>query len=109
MQVLEKANPAKSFQAKCFLIITFSDYDVRSADILHSLGWETLDQRRAKQLATSIYKAVNNLYPNELNTIFLNLPRKSTLTILEVVRTVCSPLDPERRLVKGASATVGLF
>jgi hypothetical protein len=36
-------------------------YDVRSADILHGLGWDTLDQRRAKQLATSVYKAVNNL------------------------------------------------
>ena len=60
----------QKLQNRAGRIITFSDYDVRSADILHSLGWETLDQRRAKQLATSIYKAVNNLYPNELNTIF---------------------------------------
>ena len=33
-------------------IITFSDYNTRSADILQDLGWDTLQQRRSyKQLA----------------------------------------------------------
>ena len=43
-------------------IITFSDYNTRSADILQELGWDTLDQRNSKQLA-SVFKYLNNLYP----------------------------------------------
>ena len=35
-------------------IITFSDYNTRSADILQDLGWDTLEQRRSKQLAISV-------------------------------------------------------
>ena len=37
-------------------IITFSDYNTRSADILQELGWDTLDQRHSKQLAISLFK-----------------------------------------------------
>ena len=44
-------------------IITFSDYNTRSADILQELGWDTLDQRHSKQLAISLFKYLNNLYP----------------------------------------------
>ena len=44
-------------------IITFSDYNTRSADILQELGWDTLDQRHSKQLAISVFKYLNNLYP----------------------------------------------
>ena len=46
-------------------IITFSDYNTRSADILQDLGWDTLEQRRSKQLAVSVFKYLNNLYPEE--------------------------------------------
>ena len=42
-------------------IITFSDYNTRSADILQHLRWDTLEQRRSKQLATSVFKFLNNL------------------------------------------------
>ena len=44
-------------------IITFSDYIRRSADILQDQGWDTLEQRRSKQLAISVFKSLNNLYP----------------------------------------------
>ena len=44
-------------------IITFSDYNTRSVDILQELGWDTLDQRHSKQLAISVFKYLNNLYP----------------------------------------------
>ena len=44
-------------------IITFSDCNTRSADILQDLGQDTLEQRRSKQLATSVFKSLNNLYP----------------------------------------------
>ena len=51
-------------------IITFSDYNTRSADILQDLGWDTLEQRRSKQLAISVFKSLNNLYPESLKNMF---------------------------------------
>ena len=59
----------QKLQNRAGRIIT-SDYDVRSADILQTLGWDTLEQRRANQLAVSVYKAMNNIFPEELNSIF---------------------------------------
>ena len=49
-------------------IITFSDYNTRSVDILQELGWDTLDQRHSKQLAISAFKYLNNLYPESWKT-----------------------------------------
>ena len=42
-------------------IITFSDYNTRSADILQDFRWDALEQRRSKQLAISVFKSLNNL------------------------------------------------
>ena len=39
-------------------IITFSDYNTRSADILQDLRWDTLEQRRSKQLAINVFKSL---------------------------------------------------
>ena len=36
-------------------IITFSDYNRRSTDILQDLRWDPLEQRRSKQLAISVF------------------------------------------------------
>ena len=54
-------------------IITFSDYNTRSADILQDLGWDTLEQRRSKQLARSVFKSLNNLYPESLKNVFKSI------------------------------------
>ena len=51
-------------------IITLSDYNTRSADILLDLGWDTLGQRWSEQLAISVYKSLNNLYPLGLKLMF---------------------------------------
>ena len=56
-------------------IITFSDYNTRSADILQDLGWDTLEQRRSKQLAISVFKSLNNLYPESLKNMFKPISR----------------------------------
>ena len=46
---------APATQARAGGIITFSDYNTRSADILQDLGWDTLEQRRSKQLAIRLF------------------------------------------------------
>ena len=50
-------------------MITFSDYN-RSVDILRDLRWGSLEQRRSKQLAISVFKSLNNLYPESLKKVF---------------------------------------
>ncbi|CAH3030280.1 unnamed protein product, partial [Porites evermanni] len=57
-------------QNKAGRIITFSDYNTRSADILQDLRWDTLEQRRSKQLAISVFKSLNNLYLESLKNMF---------------------------------------
>ena len=51
-------------------IITFRDYNTRSADIPQDLRWDTLEQRRSKQLTISVFKSLNNLYPESLKNMF---------------------------------------
>ena len=52
------------------IIVRFSDYNTRSANILQDLRWDTLEQRRSKQLAISVFKSLNNLYPESLKNMF---------------------------------------
>ena len=63
----------QKLQNRVSRIITFSDSNTRSADILHALEWDTLEQRRKKKLAVSVYQAKNNLYPDGLNSMFEHL------------------------------------
>ena len=43
------------------VITSCEDYRIRSANILQDLGWETLENRRSKLLAVSVYKGMNGL------------------------------------------------
>ena len=52
------------------IIDFFRLYEHRSTDILNDLGWETLERRRAKQLAVCAYKSINNLFPVGLKSLF---------------------------------------
>ena len=60
----------QKLQNRAARIITFSGYKHRSTDILNDLGWETLEQRRAKQLAVGVYKSTINLSPVGLKSLF---------------------------------------
>ena len=44
--------------------------DARSAPILHALKWNSLADRRAKQLKSLMFKTVNNLVPEYLSDKF---------------------------------------
>ena len=39
-------------------------------DILRDLRWDSLEQRRSKQLTISVFKSLNNLYPDNLKNVF---------------------------------------
>ena len=92
-------------------IITFSDYNTRSVDILQHLRWDTLEQRRSKQLATSVFKFLNNLYPESLKNIptptCLNQPPRFIPTTCEVPRTTFLYQGPVLKLLSRLLAIGG--
>ena len=60
----------QKLQNKAGRITTFSDYNTKSADTLQDQGWDSLKQRRSKQLAISVFKSLHNLYPEGLKNMF---------------------------------------
>ena len=48
------------------------NYETRSSTLLDELGWESLENKRLKQLAVIMYKIHNNLSPLYLKRIFTN-------------------------------------
>ena len=63
-------NRLQRLQNRAGRIITFSDYNTISADILQDLGWDTLEQRRSNQLAIIVFNSLNNLYHESLKIFF---------------------------------------
>ena len=57
----------EKLQNRAARIITASSWDARSAPILHALKWNSLADRRAKQLKSLMFKSVNNLVPEYLS------------------------------------------
>ena len=60
----------EKLQNRAARIITGSGWDARSAPILHALKWNSLADRRAKQLKSLMFKTVNNLVPEYLSDKF---------------------------------------
>ncbi len=50
----------QKFQSRAARVITGASYDVRSTDILTTLSWETLDNRRKKSKAVFMYKVLTD-------------------------------------------------
>ena len=72
-------------------IITFSDYNTRSADILQDLGWDTLEKRRSKQPAISVFKSLNNLYPESFKNVFKQTSRVHSYNVRGALNNVFVP------------------
>ena len=55
---------------KAARIITESDYNVQSSDILTSLNWTNLETMHTQQFNTFMYKTVNGMVPDYLSKKF---------------------------------------
>ena len=62
----------QKLQNRAARIVTHSDFNTRSFRLLDDLGWDTLEQRREKQVVVVLFKTINNLFPARLNKIFKN-------------------------------------
>ena len=60
----------QKLQNRAARIITNSDYMTPSSCLLHDLGWDTLEKRRTKQLAITMYNVVNEHFPLRLHELF---------------------------------------
>ena len=67
-------------QNRAARIITGSDYYTRSSEILGSLNWINLEDRRAIQVKKVMYKTANNMVPSYLTDKFI---RTSSVRINE--------------------------
>ena len=60
----------QKFQNRAARIITGASYDVRSAEVLDTLGWETLDARRSRNKSILMYKKINDHTAPNLKDLF---------------------------------------
>ena len=60
----------QSIQNRAARVVTFSNYDRRSTELLDELGWDNLEKRRSKQLAILMYKTFSGGTPNYLTSMF---------------------------------------
>ena len=62
-------------------------------DILQDLhvGWDTLEQRRSKRLAISVFQSLNNLYPESLKNVFQPASRINSINVRGALNNVFVP------------------
>ena len=63
----------QKLQNKAAGIVTSSNYQTRSKDILDDLDWEVLEDRRMRQLAILMYRITHGISPPYLRNIFANV------------------------------------
>ena len=63
----------EKLQNRAARIITGSCWNASSAPILHALKWDSLADKRAKQLKSLMFKTVNNLVPEYLSDKFASI------------------------------------
>jgi hypothetical protein len=60
----------QKLQNRAFRIITRSNYEIRSSQILNNLNWPTLEDRRMKQKSCLMFKVYHKLGPSYLSQPF---------------------------------------
>ena len=61
----------------CSLILITTTFDIGTADVFLTLGWENLDTRRDYLKSIFIYKILNNLTTPNLNGLFMRTSDRS--------------------------------
>ena len=64
----------QKLQNRAARVITQQSYDIRSEEIRNQLRWVTLSDRRSKNKAVMVYKALNGLAPSYLENLFQCYP-----------------------------------
>ena len=65
-----RADKLQKLQNRAARIITRADYSIRSSDVLNSLEWSNLEERRKRHLLVTMFKIFNNNCPTYLGERF---------------------------------------
>ena len=65
-----RADKLQKLQNRAARIITRADYSIRSSDVLNTLEWSNLEERRKRHLLVTIFKIFNNDCPMYLREQF---------------------------------------
>ena len=64
------ATKLQKLQNRAARILTFSPYDASVDNLFTSLAWKKLEAQRKTQTASMVYKSLNGLAPQYLNSLF---------------------------------------
>ena len=90
------------FQNRAARIIAGANYETNSADVLESLGWETLEERRKRNKSILMYRILNNRTAPNLKEVFT---RNNELQGYHDLRSRCTDLalpNPKRDFLKNS-------
>ena len=72
MGQLRKINiKLQRFQSRAARVLTGANYDIRPADIIQTLSWDTVDARQLRAKSTLMYKILNEDTAPELRNPFV--------------------------------------
>ena len=71
------ADKLQKLQNRAARIITRADYSIRSSDVLNSLEWSNLEERRKRHLLVTMFKVVNSKNAPTAAVSFASLEIKS--------------------------------
>ena len=90
------------FQNRAARIIAGANYETNSADVLESLGWETLEKRRKRNKSILMHRILNNRTAPNLKELFT---RNNELQGYYDLRSRCPDLalpNPKRDFLKNS-------
>ena len=88
----------QQLQNRTARIVTLSNYETRSKDLLDDLGWEVLVDKRIRNLAILMYKITHDISPPCLRNIFQNV---SDVHSYDLRNSSINLYIPKPRLEKG--------
>jgi len=89
-----------TFQSRAARVLTGANYDIRSADIIQTLSWDTLDTRRLRAKSTLIYKILNDDTAPNLRSSFVRRNVDQTDYHLRNSATNLTLPKPKREFLK---------
>ena len=97
------------FQSRAPRVNTSASYDIRSADLIEALSWDTLDKRRLRAKSVLMYKILNDDPATNLRNSFVRRNTNQTNYHLRNSVTDLTLTKPKSEFLKKVLHTVVLW
>ena len=98
---MTKLQTLQKLQNRAARIVTKSNFDTPSIDLIQSLNWTTVSDIIRGETATTVYKSLNGLVPEYLSSLF---EKRSTRNVRELRNTETDLSIPLRKSNNGQRA-----